>query len=136
MPTNRPRGPSLTVDAVWISRGQLLLVRRRFPPFRGRWALPGGFVETGETVESAVLRELLEETGLRARSVSLLGVYSRPGRDPRRPTVSIAFRVRGPVSEPTGGSDAREAKWVPLRHLPRLAFDHDEMVTRARRRRH
>jgi 8-oxo-dGTP diphosphatase len=133
MPRRRYPGPALTVDAVWISSGLLLLVRRGHPPFRGQWALPGGFVEIGETVEQAVVRELFEETGLKARGLQLLGVYSRPGRDPRGPTVSVAFRMRGRPARATGGSDAAEARWLPLAQAHGLAFDHDEIVADARR---
>jgi 8-oxo-dGTP diphosphatase len=128
MPRRRFRNPLLTVDALWIAGGRVLLVRRGREPFKGRWALPGGFVEVGESVEEAVLRELSEETGLAPREYRLQGVYSRPGRDPRRPTVSVVFRVRGKPSFPTGGSDAREARWLPLAEARGLAFDHDEIV--------
>jgi 8-oxo-dGTP diphosphatase len=133
----RPRfaGPALTVDAVWIVRRRILLVRRGRPPFQGQWALPGGFVEVGETVEQAVLRELQEETGLGATEVQLLGVYSQPGRDPRGPTVSVAFRVRGRPAVPHGGSDAREARWLPIAQAHPLAFDHEQIVQDAVRRR-
>jgi 8-oxo-dGTP diphosphatase len=134
MVRRRYPGPSLTVDAVWIAGGRILLVRRRYPPFRGRWALPGGFVELNETVEQAVTRELEEETGLHASAVTLLGVYSRPGRDPRGPTVTIAFKVRGTPAPPSGGSDAREARWLPLSRARSLAFDHDQIVADAVRR--
>ena len=72
------QNPALTVDAVWLRRGKVLLVRRARPPFRHRWALPGGFVELKETVEAAVVRELREETGLVGRPWSLVGVYSGP----------------------------------------------------------
>jgi 8-oxo-dGTP diphosphatase len=128
-----PQGPALTVDAVWIHRGRVLLVRRGHEPFRGRWALPGGFVELDETVEAAVRRELLEETGLRAREVAIVGVYSGPDRDPRRPTATIAFAMKGRVSNPTGGDDAAEAAWVPLREANGLAFDHDRILSDALR---
>jgi 8-oxo-dGTP diphosphatase len=129
-----PSGPKLTVDAVWIRGGRLLLVRRGRPPFRGRWALPGGFVELDESTEQAVGRELKEETGLTARPAGVVGVYSEPGRDPRGPTVTIAYRMRGRGGRPAGADDAREAAWFPLRRLPRLAFDHDRIVRDARRR--
>ena len=128
------RGPALTVDAVWIDRGEVLLIRRGRSPFAGQWALPGGFVEIGESVEQAVERELREETGLVARTSRLVGVYSRPGRDPRRATVSVAFAMRGRRAQPTGGDDAAEAAWVPLHRARGLAFDHDEIVADARRR--
>lgn len=132
---HRTGGPALTVDAVWIAGGRILLVRRGRRPFRGRWALPGGFVEVGETVEQAATRELREETGLRPREVKLLGVYSRPGRDPRGPTVSVAFRMRGTPRSPKGASDAADAEWVPLAQAHGLAFDHDEIVRDALRAR-
>jgi 8-oxo-dGTP diphosphatase len=129
----RPNSPGLTVDAVWVVHDRVLLVRRGRPPFRGRWALPGGFVEGFETVEAAVSRELLEETGLSAAPVRLVGVYSGPGRDPRGPTVSLAYWMRGRPGAPTGGDDAAEARWVPLTPKPRLAFDHDRILAEALR---
>ncbi|HTW77412.1 MAG TPA: NUDIX hydrolase [Thermoplasmata archaeon] len=130
-----PPGPALTVDAVWIAGGRVLLVRRGAPPFRGRWALPGGFVDACETVEAAVVRELKEETGLVARPIAVLGVYSGPGRDPRRPTATVAFRMRGRVASPRGSDDAADAAWVPLAAARGLAFDHDRIVRDARSRR-
>lgn len=128
----RYRNPALTVDAVWIRNGRILLVRRGRPPFRGRWALPGGFVEYRETVEGAVTRELAEETGLRARPARLVGVYSGPDRDPRGPTTSVAFRMSGRGGRPTGADDAAGAEWVPLDRAHNLAFDHDRIVHDAR----
>jgi 8-oxo-dGTP diphosphatase len=130
-----PPGPKLTVDAVWIAGDSILLVRRGRAPFRGRWALPGGFVEAQETVEQAVLRELREETGLRGRIAALLGVYSGPDRDPRGPTASVVFLIGGGRAEPRGGDDAAEAAWLPLGRAQRLAFDHGRIVRDALRRR-
>ena len=127
-------GPALTVDAVWIRRGKVLLVRRARPPFRYRWALPGGFVELTETVEAAVTRELFEETGLRGAPRALVGVYSGPDRDPRKPTATVAFLMRGPGGVPRGRDDALAASWVPLNEARRLAFDHDRILRDARRR--
>jgi 8-oxo-dGTP diphosphatase len=126
--TRRYPGPSLAVDAVWFRRGRVLLVRRGRPPFRGSWALPGGFVELRETVEQAVLRELKEETGLVGRLGPLLGVYSDPHRDPRKHTVSVVFLIRGPGGTPHGGDDAASAEWVPLEPRPELAFDHGRIL--------
>jgi 8-oxo-dGTP diphosphatase len=123
-----PPCPKLTVDAIWIAGGRVLLVRRRNAPFRGRWALPGGFVEAGESTPDAVARELREETGLRARAVELVGVYSDPHRDPRGPSVSVVYRMRGRAGRPRGGDDAEDAAWVPLRPRPALAFDHGLML--------
>lgn len=126
-------GPSLTTDAVWIRRGRVLLVRRGRPPFRGSWALPGGFVEREETVEQAVARELREETGLRGEAVGLVGVYSGPDRDPRKPTTTVAFFVRGRAGPPRAGDDAAGAAWVPLDLARPLAFDHGEILADALR---
>jgi len=123
----------LTVDAVWISRGHLLVVRRGRPPFRGQWALPGGFVEPTETVEVAVVRELFEETGLRGTPAGLVGVYSGPDRDPRRPTATVAFWIRGRPGRPRAGDDAAGAAWVPVERARPLAFDHERIVRDARR---
>ena len=132
------RGPALTVDAVWIRGERVLLVRRARPPFRGFWALPGGFVEPEETVEAALARELKEETGLAGEVGPIVGVFSGPDRDPRKPTATVAFLVRGRPGPPRGGSDAAHAEWVPIRDARPLAFDHQEILTRAltlRRRR-
>jgi 8-oxo-dGTP diphosphatase len=127
----RPVTPALTVDAYFASSGDLLLVRRRYPPFVGRWALPGGFVELGESCEQAVVRELEEETGVRGRVGRLLGVYSDPRRDPRGPSASAVYEIRGRRRTPTGGDDAKEARWWPLGGLPPLAFDHELIVREA-----
>ena len=125
------RNPALTVDAVWLRRGHVLLVRRGRPPFRDRWALPGGFVEFRETVEEAVVRELHEETGLVGRPWKLVGVYSGPDRDPRGPTASVVFLMRGRVRAPVGRDDAALAAWVPLRRTGPLAFDHAKILADA-----
>lgn len=135
----RYANPALAVDAVWIRAGRVLLVRRGRPPFRGMWALPGGFVELRETVEAAVVRELAEETGLLARPVGIVGVYSGPDRDPRKPTTSVAFLVSGPGGVPRGSDDAASASWVALPDARPLAFDHARILAdglRLWRRRH
>jgi 8-oxo-dGTP diphosphatase len=129
----RYRNPALTTDAVWIHGGRVLLVRRGKPPFRGMWALPGGFVEQQETVEAACVRELKEETGLVARPWKLVGVYSGPERDPRKPSTSVAFLMRGRARRPRGGDDAASAEWVLLSRARPLAFDHERIVRDARR---
>lgn len=87
-----PKGPRITVDA-WIvdPRGRILLVRRGRAPFRGRWSLPGGFCEWGETTEEACAREVREETGVEVRIGAVLGVYSDPKRDPRGHTVTVVY---------------------------------------------
>jgi 8-oxo-dGTP diphosphatase len=127
----RYANPALTVDAVAVQNGKVLLVRRGRPPFAGMWALPGGFVEQRETVEHALVRELEEETGLVARSIRLLGVYSGPDRDPRKPTTTVAFLVRGLRGRPRGGDDAGDARWIPVRNAAPLAFDHADILADA-----
>jgi len=120
--------PSLTVDGVVLRGGEVLLIRRGTPPFEGAYALPGGFVRVGETVEAAVLREVREETGIAGRIVRLVGVYSNPRRDPRGHTVSIAFLIEPVSGTPVGGDDAAEARFFPIDALPDLAFDHRRIV--------
>ena len=90
-----PKTPALTTDCVvFDAKRRVLLVRRGHPPFKGKYALPGGFVDIGETVEDACRRELMEETGVKVGRLELIGVYSDPGRDPRGHTCSVAFLAR------------------------------------------
>ncbi|RLF67488.1 MAG: ADP-ribose pyrophosphatase [Thermoplasmata archaeon] len=126
--------PMIAVDGVLIRDRKILLVRRGKDPFKGYYALPGGFVEYGETVENAVVREVLEETGIKTRVKELLGVYSDPNRDPRGHVISIAFLLEYVEGEPRGGDDAEKAQWFDLEDLPNLAFDHDKIIRDARRR--
>lgn len=128
-----PRTPLLTVDGVLIEDGAVLLIRRRHPPFAGHYALPGGFVDVGETVETAVVREVQEETGLVVAVDCLLGVYSDPARDPRGHTVSATFLVRRQGGTLAGADDADDARFFPLDALPPLAFDHAHILADARR---
>jgi 8-oxo-dGTP diphosphatase len=132
----------LTADVVAFSmRPQaglsVLVVKRGNPPFKGRWAFPGGFVDEGEDVERAARRELAEETGLAARRLRLeqLGPYTAPRRDPRHRTVSVAFLAAvAPDVEATAGDDAVEAAWLPIEELlgtRRLAFDHAQILADA-----
>ena len=120
------RNPFPTVDAVVMQRGQVLLIRRRNPP--EGWALPGGFVDYGESAETAVARELKEETGLEAVSLRLFGVYSAPGRDPRFHTLSVVYLTEA-AGAVQAGDDAAEARWFPLNALPDgIAFDHCRII--------
>ncbi|HEX9244492.1 MAG TPA: NUDIX hydrolase [Anaeromyxobacter sp.] len=127
-----PAGPSPTVDVVIALPGdRVVLVRRKHPP--PGWALPGGFVDLGETLEAAAVREVREETGLAVRLEELLYVYSDPRRDPRGHALSAVFLGRA-VGEPAGGDDAAEARAFPWSALPApLAFDHGEILADARR---
>ena len=120
--------PRLTVDAIAIRDGKVLLVRRKPPPFQGSWALPGGFVDRGELLEAAVLRELEEETGAVGEILGIVGAYSRPDRDPRGHTISVVYAISVEDGEVVGGDDASEAAWHDLLSTPELAFDHDEVL--------
>ena len=123
-----PRGPALTVDGIVVEDGAVLLIRRRNPPFAGHYALPGGFVDYGETVEAAVAREVEEETGLRTHVGRLVGVYSDPNRDPRGHTVSVAFVLYRRGGSLAGADDADDARFFRLEALPPLAFDHARIL--------
>ncbi len=125
------KSPALTVDAVLIKDGEIALIKRQNEPFQDHWALPGGFVEYGETVEHAVQREVAEETGLCVAPTLLVGVYSDPHRDPRGHVVSIAFLAAITSGTLAGGSDATEARLWPLAALPALAFDHARIISDA-----
>jgi 8-oxo-dGTP diphosphatase len=122
------KNPALAVDGVIIKNHIIVLVKRSNPPFEGQYALPGGFVEFGETVESALIREIVEETGLKVKIKSLIGVYSDPNRDPRGHIISIAFRAQIIGGEVLSGSDASEVRFFDIRNLPRLAFDHEKII--------
>jgi 8-oxo-dGTP diphosphatase len=117
------KGPALTVDVIIeMADGGIVLIERRNPPHG--WALPGGFVEYGETVEQAAVREAREETGLEVELVRQLHVYSDPARDPRSHTVSVVFIGRA-GGAPRGGSDAATARVFVRDELPApIAFDH------------
>jgi 8-oxo-dGTP diphosphatase len=129
-----PRTPALTADCVVVdARRRVLLVRRKNPPFKGMYALPGGFVDIGETVEEACRRELLEETGVRAGKLQLLGVYSDPKRDPRGHTCSVAFLARLGHATAKAGDDAAAAEWIEEWSKVQLAFDHAQILADAKR---
>jgi 8-oxo-dGTP diphosphatase len=106
----------------------ILLVQRKHEPFQGSWALPGGFVEYGETTEQAVIREVQEETGLQTRVHGLLGVYSDPNRDPRGHTITVVYRVTPVGGVLMAGDDAALVRYFKGDELPRLAFDHAVII--------
>jgi 8-oxo-dGTP diphosphatase len=125
--------PLLAVDCVVFDRaGRLLLIRRKHPPFQDQYALPGGFVEYGETIEQAAARELLEEANLVATTLSLIGVYSDPHRDPRGHVVSIAYLAITGQYDSRAGGDASEASFIADWENKELAFDHGRIVRDAR----
>jgi len=116
---------------VFDEQDRLLLIKRKNYPFEGQYALPGGFVEYGETTEAAAARELLEETGLIAIDVQLIGVYSRPDRDPRGHVISVAYLVTVHPADIQAGDDAASAEFVGDWQSLRLAFDHNEILSDA-----
>lgn len=131
--------PALTVDAVVFRKNtattKLLLIQRKNPPFQGEWALPGGFVDMDETLETAVARELFEETGLTNISLKQLHAFSTPGRDPRGHTISVVFwGILKNEQKATAGDDAQNAEWFATDKLPKLAFDHREIIEMATRK--
>jgi len=119
---------TLTVDAIIPYEGKIVLIKRMNEPFKGYYALPGGIVEYGESVEKAVLREVEEETGIKGKIYKLVGVYSEPSRDPRGHFVSVCFVVLPEGGKLKAGSDAKEVALFPLNSLPKLAFDHEKMI--------
>ena len=130
----KPVTPLLTVDCVIVdARGRVLLIERGNEPFKGHYALPGGFVDLGETVEAACRREVKEETGLNPRRIRLIGVYSKPGRDPRGATVSIAYLARVKAARPVAGDDAVGTLWAAEWKRLDLAFDHKLIIRDALR---
>lgn len=122
------RNPVPTVDIVIYDpeRG-VVLIERNNPPFG--WALPGGFVDYGETLEHAAVREAREETGLDVSLTGMVGVYSMPDRDERQHTISITYSaVAGNPCELSAGDDAGKARFFPLDDLPELVFDHRDIL--------
>jgi len=129
--------PAVTADiAVFADvdgAASILLIQRMHDPFAGTWALPGGFLDEGETLEACAARELHEETGLVAGPLRLFGTYSAPGRDPRGWTVTAAYRTRADraTGEVRAGDDAADCRWFALDGLPELAFDHGRIIADA-----
>src|SRR5262245_20528752 len=124
-----PVTPALTTDCVvFDERGHVLLIRRKNEPYQGSYALPGGFVDVGETVEAGCRRELSEETGLNVGALHLVGVYSDPHRDPRGHTCSVVYVARVGRADVTPGDDAAAAEWVADWRSQKLAFDHAQII--------
>ncbi len=126
--------PTVATDVALftVMKGKLftLLIKRGHDPYKGMMAFPGGFMEWGESCDQSAVRELWEETAVRNVSLELLGVFSRPGRDPRGTIISVAYIavVDGEKISPKAGDDAAEASWVEVNQCPHLAADHDEML--------
>jgi len=124
------KSPKLTVDVVISDGEKVVLIQRKNDPFQDAWALPGGFVDYGETVEQAAVREVKEETGLDVELEGLLGVYSDPDRDPRGHTVSVVFFAKKKKGTLKAGDDAAEVMEGLLSKVDKLqlAFDHAVII--------
>jgi 8-oxo-dGTP diphosphatase len=126
--------PSVTTDIAVFSdhteNQQILLIRRGNDPFKGLWALPGGFIEMDETLVATAARELMEETGLSVEKLTQFRAYGNPGRDPRGRTIAVVFYgfANPDKASVTGGDDAADARWFMLKQLPALAFDHQKII--------
>ena len=124
--------PAVTADCVVITREKepkVLLIQRGNEPFKGQWAFPGGFMNMDETTEQCALRELEEETGLKVTEIQQIGAYSKVDRDPRGRTITVAYLAIIDKAEAVKGlDDAAKAQWFPLSALPKLAFDHEEIM--------
>lgn len=120
--------PNVAVDSVIMRGGKVLLIKRKFEPHRGRWALPGGAVDYGETLKDAVVREVEEETGVKVEPVKLLTILDEPGRDPRGHVVSVVFLCKILGGKPRPGSDAEEVGFFSDVSGIEIAFDHRKVV--------
>ena len=129
--------PSVTTDCVIFgfdgAKLNVLLIERGIEPFKGRWAFPGGFLRMDESAREGALRELQEETGLKAAYIKQFHTFSDPNRDPRERVLTIAYYALVRMEEVKGGDDAASAAWFPLDEVPALAFDHDLILRTALR---
>jgi len=137
--TDYPR-PSVTADVIIFTLRdeslQVLLIRRKYPPFQGMWAIPGGFVGIAESLDDAARRELEEETGVRDVYLEQLYTFGRPDRDPRGRVITVAYFALVPAAAilPRPGDDAAEARWWSTHVLPPLAADHADILAYALKR--
>ena len=129
--------PAITADCVVITKEKepkVLLIQRDNEPFKGQWAFPGGFMNMDETTEQCAVRELEEETGLKVNEIKQIGAYSKVDRDPRGRTVTVAYLAIIDKPEAVKGlDDAAKAQWFPISNLPKLAFDHEEIMKDAKK---
>lgn len=130
-----PQNIKVTVDAVVFTHDhrEVLLIQRKNDPFEGQWALPGGFVEDDEDLDTAVGRELEEETGISVTTLRQFQAFGAPDRDPRGRAISVAYYtvVNKADFNPQAATDAKDVRWFPLADLPKLAFDHAGILSQA-----
>lgn len=132
--------PALTTDCVVFGLDEndlkVLLIQRGIAPFKAKWALPGGFIQVGEDVDTCARRELQEETGLKKIFLEQLATFGKPKRDPREHVVTVAYYALVNLIDhtPTAATDADNAAWFALDDLPKLAFDHAEILKAAKER--
>jgi 8-oxo-dGTP diphosphatase len=122
------RKPSVTADGIVLKGNDIVLIKRGKEPFKGSYALPGGFLNYGEKLEECAVREVLEETGVKTKVVELVGIYSSPDRDPRGHFVTAVYHLEPVGGMLKAGDDAKDAEWVPLDKLPKFAFDHGKII--------
>ena len=125
------KNPRLTTDIFIFDDNQnFILIKRKNEPYKNHWALPGGFVDYGECVEDAAIREALEETSINVKLKHLVGVYSDPSRDPRGHTVSIVYTARGNMDDMKAADDACDVNIFTKKDLKKLnlAFDHSKII--------
>lgn len=124
------KNPIPTVDAIIQKSNSILLVKRSKDPYKNQFALPGGFVNEGETIEEAIKREVYEETSLEVHPIDILGVYSDPKRDPRGHIMTVVFIVLIVRGNPSAGDDAKEISWIPIEKISdiKVAFDHKLVI--------
>lgn len=134
------KNPSLTVDMFIVNENsnnneniddkEFILIKRKNSPYKDYWALPGGFVDYGESTESADIREAKEETSIDIRLIKLFNVYSEPNRDPRTHTVTVVYLAKGDLNQMKADDDAKEIEIFSFKdlNLIDLAFDHDDIL--------
>ena len=129
--------PSVTTDCVIFgfdgNKLRVLLIERGIEPYKGKWALPGGFLKMDESAEDGALRELKEETGLTGAYIQQFHAFTAPDRDPRERVITIAYYALVRLQDVQGGDDAAKAQWFSLDEVPALAFDHDQILRMAER---
>ena len=121
--------PVAAADGVVVKNNEVLLIKRAVTPFKGYWCLPGGLMDVGETIEQTALREVKEETGMKAKIVKLVGVYSGPKRDPRGTIVTIVHLMKYVKVIGKHDNEVSDVRFFPINKLPkRIGFDHRKMI--------